>query len=861
MLDKGYAEAAQTLAQAAEITGRRLDYEESICGAYEMAGRFDLAIVLALDSLEAGLRSGQGFRSPEQIFDMAERSDNLAFLRQHVAARLQKSSGATLPSTGLLQLALRTAWHEADESLANDALSKLIHLAQQRHAMSPRATLMPLAVQAEARQRLADAIRLRQAIIDAAEAGGEAPQLDDYETLARLLLRKGEAGAAADLMFAGLSRALEGDRPSPMDYDEVKFARRQRRARSDLAPAPPATVNVSNLRLAWIRGIFNIIAEEHAAAGQEFQQACGDRVSALVEEEMHALASNPRLYAGPLLSAGMERALALTERITAAFVQRCQKPDAGADDHLALAERLTSVASLPLDAAVQRPGFAEIAAACSAAIEKADAMAKPAMARSRCRIYRRLFDLPEAARLPDLTAETLLQAYETAIALSANNLDLLQEAAQFARAQKHTERFLEWTRKRYQLAGGEASARAELAEALFASGAAQEAVDLLRQGFDKHSAYTDYRAAAEICWRQASAPEAARSAVEFCQTAIRLYEQAAGAQIDAKGKPLPDDELASLYRLLAFAQAACGKPDEAWQALLAFSSRITQPPLDDAAISAVAEAFAKANRRDDLLRLIASRVEAEPKSCHLRLLHANFLSGLGEYAAAADAMRAARALHPDLAIVKRLIALLRQSGDLRMALSEAMAWAESFPRDADVYQTMAEIYRDLKDDVGELRSLTMLVEVAPRDADNCRRVAAIFLERGEAQRAVGLLERAIELRPEEPYRHIDLAEALWAAKEMARAETLCRESLTRDWEKGLSPELLERMPIWRGTFEHRAHALLAEILEAQGKKDDAARERMQLPAGYKRPAFNDAVPAPQPRWRARGNLIGEERDR
>ncbi|MCX7935262.1 MAG: tetratricopeptide repeat protein, partial [Planctomycetota bacterium] len=158
------------------------------------------------------------------------------------------------------------------------------------------------------------------------------------------------------------------------------------------------------------------------------------------------------------------------------------------------------------------------------------------------------------------------------------------------------------------------------------------------------------------------------------------------------------------------------------------------------------------------------------------------------------------------------------------------------------------IYRELKDEVGEMRSLTMLVEVAPRDADNCRKMAAIFLERGEARRAVGLLERAVDLRPEEPYRHIDLAEALFAAQELPRAEAVCREALARDWEKGLSPELLARLPQWRGTFEHRGHALLAEILEAQGKKDEASRERLQVPAGYKRPAFKEAVPTAQPRW-------------
>ncbi|MCX7934193.1 MAG: PA14 domain-containing protein, partial [Planctomycetota bacterium] len=396
MLDKGYAEAAQALAQAAEITGRRLDYEETMCSAYEMAGRFDLAIVLALDALESGLRSGQGFRTPEQIFDLAERSDNLAFLRQNLAARLQKKAEKT-PNANLARLALRVAWQEADESLADAALSQLIFLAQQGNALTAEAALMPLAQQAEERQRLADAMRLRQAAIDVVEARGEAPRLSDYEALARLFLRAGKAVEAADLMFAGLRRALETGRPTPSSYKEMQFGRRRRDAQMAAAPFMPLPGSMQNQRLPWVQSIFNFVAAEHAAGGEAFRVAAGERLQALVEEEMKILAAKPRLYAGPLLNPGLEKALSLGERITAAFKQQCQKPDASADDHLALAERLTNTAVLTEDAGAPRPAFAEIAAACSAALEKAEPPAKPAIARSRCRIYRRLFALPAQA--------------------------------------------------------------------------------------------------------------------------------------------------------------------------------------------------------------------------------------------------------------------------------------------------------------------------------------------------------------------------------------------------------------------------------------------------------------------------------
>jgi predicted Zn-dependent protease len=178
---------------------------------------------------------------------------------------------------------------------------------------------------------------------------------------------------------------------------------------------------------------------------------------------------------------------------------------------------------------------------------------------------------------------------------------------------------------------------------------------------------------------------------------------------------------------------------------------------------------------------------------------------------------------------------------------------------------MAEIYKELKDEAGEVRALTMLVEVAPRDADNCRTVAVLLAGRKDYGRATALLERAIELRPEEPYRQVDLAEVRYLAGDCQRAEAVLKDALTRDWEKGLSPELLARMPPWRGTFETRAHSLLGDVYEALKQPDAAARERMNVPPGYKRPPLEKAVPAPMPvmqrwpmpppgRWRGRRGM-------
>jgi hypothetical protein len=48
-------------------------------------------------------------------------------------------------------------------------------------------------------------------------------------------------------------------------------------------------------------------------------------------------------------------------------------------------------------------------------------------------------------------------------------------------------------------------------------------------------------------------------------------------------------------------------------------------------------------------------------------------------------------------------------------------------------------------------------------------------------------------------------------------------------------------PNRRGTYEARAESLLGEALEKLGKREEAARARLKLPAGYKRPALKDAL--------------------
>ena len=169
----------------------------------------------------------------------------------------------------------------------------------------------------------------------------------------------------------------------------------------------------------------------------------------------------------------------------------------------------------------------------------------------------------------------------------------------------------------------------------------------------------------------------------------------------------------------------------------------------------------------------------------LRLACADVAEISGDDAAALDALSVAKAISPELSTVKRLIAHQRKMGRNADALVECKVWSANFSSDEEAHQTLAAIYKDLHDAAGELQALTMLVESAPREAVQCRKVAVMFAARKDYVRARSLLERAVELRSEEPYRVIDLAEVCSSPGSRRRrnsAATLWR----RDWTKGLS---------------------------------------------------------------------------
>ncbi|HOX04772.1 MAG TPA: tetratricopeptide repeat protein [Planctomycetota bacterium] len=858
MLEKMYANASKAFALAAEITGRRTDYEESMISAFELSGKHREAVNLALDSAEEGRSNGRGFRTVEQIMDMAERSDNLKHLHAEVKKRAEAAVAAKQPlREDLAGLALRLAWDNADDKLAGAAIDALA--LQARDPARPwqdEWRLTQLAERAVERRRLADAIRVRRIILDSHAAAGYEPDVSEHQALAMQLLEAGQSAEAAELMFAGLSRVGLGSGAAPRPRPRTRPWRGRGGERASASSAGSSPLVRREASLPWTTAIMSMAAREAESGGKGFREAVGERLAAMVESEMKLLEKNPAKYSGPI--PGVEVALGLRERVTAAYRAAAKAEGASAEDHLALATRLVGLTTLmPKERRPADVKLEEISAACAAAAERAEKVHKAVTHMAVARLYRQLLAVEEKDRLSGVKPELALGAYEAAAAQSERwGLDAFREALELARQHRVADKALEYARKLHEAFPKDTEIRRSLSSAQLAAGQIKEALAVLNGALDKNSTYQEFQRAAELCMTAKTPPdpEAAAGAADFLKSAIGAYLEEVGAQLDAKGRPLPDAELGQLQGRLSAASAAEGRPEAALEALVKSLINAGETVIGPESATLLADAYAKAGKLAKLVSEMEEKVKADPQSLNLRLAQATVLEKAGKPGDAAAALTAAKALKPELSIVKRLVDMLRKAGSAREALAECRGWAASFPRDAEAYKAMAEVYHELKDEEGEIGALTMLVEVAPREAANCRQVAVLFAGRKDWPRAVALMERAVELRPEEPYRHVDLAEVLFmsagtaekedVAKLLERAAGICADALKRDWEKGLSPELLARMPPWKGTFEVRAQSLLGDIYDAQKKPKQAAQARLNVPAGYKRPELEKAVPVP-----------------
>ncbi len=818
MLLKDYAGALTMLKGAAEISGRTQDYADSLVAAGELAGDYETALKAATQSIETSQGHREGVRNVQQVLDIAERSGKSAFLASTLKERLSDiNARGLIPREPFSRLALYAAWQANERGLATLAVRAIAADATDSNTWRHNWRFQQLINQATQRNQLDDAIELSLVSLKNQAKSGST-NVNSYKSVAQLMIQAGRTDDAADLMLRGYALATLN----------VYGIQTHREAKPEILP-----VSDKRTTQPWIDAILEFAAKEKTAGGKDFCNALGTELQSMIDEELKRMASDLKAYSGPLLTPQIRKAFELGKRVDAIYAA------ASGDwqNQMATAKYIQRL--IP---AGESDRAAQLIKTCEASIAAAPEARRAKVALDCAELLNAVLktDEPPAA----ITPELVINAYTTAA--SAGRLlavSPLKAALQLARTHKKHKIALDFASRLSRVMSKNEDIQLLYAEELIRA----KQVDAADALFQRLLAEERDSQRLQQFATRALAPASkngARIAARLLTEAARTYKEEIG---------LPDNELnnevgaESIFLALLQARLLLSDLDRALDAYRKLQRNSSQ--VHEAELTALATAFKDANRIQELTVWMAKAVAAAPKDVDLRLAHATVLLTAGMPKAAIRPLQAAKAIDPSLETVKRLINVLKQAGEYQWAIDECRAWTDAFPQNAEAWTTLADLYKSTGNHEHELQALTMLVEVAPREADNCRKVAVIFAERKNYGRTVALLERAAELRPEEPYRRIDFAEALYLDGQYERAAEVCIKTLSGDWKQGLSPELRNRMPNWEGTFEVRTHSLLGDIYEKLRKPTDAAKHRSQLPDGYERPALKDAVPATtRPGW-------------
>jgi tetratricopeptide (TPR) repeat protein len=213
-----------------------------------------------------------------------------------------------------------------------------------------------------------------------------------------------------------------------------------------------------------------------------------------------------------------------------------------------------------------------------------------------------------------------------------------------------------------------------------------------------------------------------------------------------------------------------------------------------------------ADWRDDF-SLYESAARVSPRSTRIRFNLGNAHLRRSAFGPAETHYRAALAIYPGFqdALVNLGMAVLQQgrSGEALELLDRAAARA---PGDPDVAVNRGMALLASGDDAGAEAEFLKVIERAPARAGRAwNNLGSMALRRGERERAIERLGRAVSLEPGFAVFRVNLADALAAAGRLAEADAQFREA------HRLAPELPEAQRGW------------GETLLREGRRADAER--------------------------------------
>lgn len=224
------------------------------------------------------------------------------------------------------------------------------------------------------------------------------------------------------------------------------------------------------------------------------------------------------------------------------------------------------------------------------------------------------------------------------------------------------------------------------------------------------------------------------------------------------------------------------------------------------------------------------RAEVPQSQAAYPFLLAGTLLADGETEAALAAYAEAASLAPDDPWVRlEYASVLARAGRFAEAASQVRIARQFAPHDAEVLRTQARIAMNLADRDLAARSearqtFELLLTFEPEDLEALVGLGQLYLGAEEPQKAVGVLDRAAELRPGQP-----MIEALRSRALVAAGDPLAAESVQRSMLAAHPDRLetrLELAELLSSRGEHsEAAALLAAAPESQQPSPELRRRR------------------------------------
>ena len=161
--------------------------------------------------------------------------------------------------------------------------------------------------------------------------------------------------------------------------------------------------------------------------------------------------------------------------------------------------------------------------------------------------------------------------------------------------------------------------------------------------------------------------------------------------------------------------------------------------------------------------------------------------------------------HPEIFAVNESLGMIYVAGQqYAEALPLLRAAASEQPSSAAAHRNLGANYYQLHRNADALHEFTIAARLDPKNAATQKGLGDLWMDAGKPEYAAGAYEAALRAEPGDPDLALELANALVAAKDFARAEAI-----------------LDKLPGTDGNAD--AQVLLGRIAEAKGKFLDAER--------------------------------------